>query len=72
MEVDTVALCQKPARAPEIGDKPEIVFQAFLAVHKDDKDMCEQTGKVPRRNLCMPTENVHWLAHPRRRCSEAG
>ena len=54
MEVDTLAVCQKPARAPEIGDKPEIVFQAFLAVHKDDKDMCEQTGKVPRRIYAGP------------------
>ncbi len=54
MEVDTVALCQTPARAPEIVDKPQIVFQALLAVHKDDKVMCEQTGNVPRRIYAGP------------------
>ena len=54
MQVDTVALCQTPARVPEIVDKPQIVFQALLAVHKRDKVMCEQTGNVPRRVYAGP------------------
>ena len=28
---------------------PEVVFEAFVGIHKDDKVTCERLGVVPRR-----------------------
>ena len=54
MEVGTVALFQKPKIAPEIAQKPEIVFQALFAAREHDRHICETTACVPRRIYAGP------------------
>ena len=36
---------------------PEVAFEGFLAVHRDDKPTCERIGVVPRRLYADPQED---------------